>query len=220
VFLSLADEPGFWRDLGSPLIEARVAAMAPAGEREADEDFLDAITAAFGKVIDAKSPFTAGHSERVAELTQALGGHFDMLPARLRELRRAAALHDVGKLGVSSAILEKPGALGDEEWKTMREHASHTRAILARIGPLAELADVAAAHHERLDGGGYPLGLREQTISRQTRIITLCDFYDALTADRPYRAAMPHEKAMAIIESEVGKAVDGACFAALREVLR
>jgi HD-GYP domain-containing protein (c-di-GMP phosphodiesterase class II) len=220
VFLSLADEPGFWRDLGSPLIEARVAAMAPAEKREADEDFLDAITAAFGKVIDAKSPFTAGHSERVAELTQALGGHFDMLPARLRELRRAAALHDVGKLGVSSAILEKPGALGDEEWKTMREHASHTRAILARIGPLAELADVAAAHHERLDGGGYPLGLREQTISRQTRIITLCDFYDALTADRPYRAAMPHEKAMAIIESEVGKAVDGACFAALREVLR
>jgi HD-GYP domain-containing protein (c-di-GMP phosphodiesterase class II) len=185
----------------------------------ADEDFLDAVTAAFGKVIDAKSPFTAGHSERVAQYTQALGERFDMLPARLRQLRRAAALHDVGKLGVSSAILEKPGKLDDVEWVQMRSHAQHTRDILARIGPLAELAPLAAAHHERLDGAGYPLGLADREIVRETRIITLCDFYDALTADRPYRGAMPREKALAIIGSEVGKAVDGDCFDALTQLL-
>jgi HD-GYP domain-containing protein (c-di-GMP phosphodiesterase class II) len=218
-FLALGDDAEFWHELASPALEAMVTALAPLEERVVDDAFLDAVTAAFGKVIDAKSPFTAGHSGRVAELAQGMGAHFGMLPARLKQLRRAAALHDVGKLGVSSAILEKPGKLDDAEWVQMREHAAHTRAILARIGPLAEMAELAAAHHERLDGTGYPLGLDERTLSRETRIITLCDFYDALTADRPYRKAMPREQALAVIESEVGKAVDGACFAALREIV-
>jgi HD-GYP domain-containing protein (c-di-GMP phosphodiesterase class II) len=217
VFVTLGDD--FWHELTSPALEARIVAMAPVEERAVDDIFLDAITAAFGKVIDAKSPFTAGHSSRVANLAHGLGAHFDMLPARLMQLRRAAALHDVGKLGVSSAILEKPGRLDDAEWVQMREHASHTRAILGRIGPLAELAELAAAHHERLDGAGYPLGLDERTLSRETRIITLADFYDALTADRPYRKAMPQTQALAVIEGEVGKAVDGACFEALRELV-
>ncbi len=217
VFVTLGDD--FWHELTSPALEAQVVALAPRDERAVDDDFLDAVTAAFGKVIDAKSPFTAGHSDRVANLAHDLGARFDMLPARLKPLRRAAALHDVGKLGISSAILEKPGRLDDAEWVQMREHASHTRAILGRIGPFAELAEVAAAHHERLDGAGYPLGLDERTLSRETRIITLCDFYDALTADRPYRKAMPQAQALAVIEGEVGKAIDGACFAALRELL-
>lgn len=217
VFVTLGDE--FWRELTSPALEATITALAPNDERAVDDVFLDAITDAFGKVIDAKSPFTAGHSSRVANLAQGLASHFDMLPARLKQLRRAAALHDVGKLGVSSAILEKPGRLNDAEWVQMREHASHTRAILSRIGPLAELAELAAAHHERLDGAGYPLGLDERTLSRETRIITLADFYDALTADRPYRKAMPQAQALAVIEGEVGKAVDGACFEALRELV-
>ena len=219
VFVELAEEPDFWADLASPLLDARVAALAPLDVRAADEDFLDAITAAFGQVIDAKSPFTAGHSERVADFTEGLALSFDMLPARVRQLRRAAALHDVGKLGVSSAILEKPGKLDDVEWQAMRSHAAHTAAILSRIGPLADLAPIAAAHHERLDGTGYPLGLDARAIARETRIITMCDFYDALTADRPYRGAMPREKALAIMEGEVGKAIDGECFAALRELV-
>jgi HD-GYP domain-containing protein (c-di-GMP phosphodiesterase class II) len=217
VFVTLSDD--FWCELTSPAIEAKVIALAPPEERAVDDAFLDAVTAAFGKVIDAKSPFTAGHSSRVADLAHGLGAHFGMLPARLKQLRRAAALHDVGKLGVSSAILEKPGRLDDAEWVQMREHASHTRAILGRIGPLTELAELAAAHHERLDGAGYPLGLDERTLSRETRIITLCDFYDALTADRPYRRAMSQAQALAVIADEVGKAVDGDCFAGLRELL-
>ena len=218
-FLALGEDEAFWRALASPTLEAKVTALAPLEERAVDDAFLDAVTAAFGKVIDAKSPFTAGHSGRVAGLAQSLGERFGMLPARVRQLRRAAALHDVGKLGVSSAILEKPGKLDDAEWIAMREHASHTRAILSRIGPLAELAELAAAHHERLDGTGYPLGLDGRTLSRETRIITLADFYDALVADRPYRKAMPQAEALTVIESEVGKAVDGDCFAALRELV-
>ncbi len=102
----------------------------------------------------------------------------------------------------------------------MRTHASHTQEILGRVGVLADLAPVAAAHHERLDGKGYPLGLEEYQITRETRIITVCDFYDALTADRPYRGAMPVEDALAIIEEQVGRAIDGDCFEALRNVVR
>src|SRR5690606_33689039 len=121
-------------------------------------------------------------------------------------------LHDIGKLGVPNAILDKPGKLDDSEWVEMRGHAAHTSEVLSRIGVFADMAALAGAHHERLDGTGYPLGLVDMEISRETRIITACDFYDALTADRPYRAAMDRTKALAIMESEVGKAIDGDCF--------
>ncbi len=214
---SAAAEPNFWDMLTSPVLEARVVRMAPAEEGEAvDDDYLDAIAAAFGQVVDAKSPFTAGHSARVAELTGRIGGKLGVEQARTRWLQRAAFLHDVGKLGVSSSILEKPAQLDDAEWVTMRDHASHTRAILSRIGALADFADIAAAHHERIDGKGYPLGLAEHQISRETRIITICDYYDALTADRPYRKALPIEEALRIIGGEVGSAIDQDCFHALK----
>jgi HD-GYP domain-containing protein (c-di-GMP phosphodiesterase class II) len=190
--------------------------MAPEEAEEVDDDYLDAIVRAFGKVIDAKSPYTAGHSGRVAGYAERLGERLGVLPTRLRRLRHAATLHDIGKLGVSSAILEKPGPLDAEEWAAMRAHASHTQAILGRIGALADLAPIAAAHHERLDGKGYPLGLDAQVIARETRIITLCDVYDALTSDRPYRSAMPADQALAVMQGEVGSALDPEGFEALK----
>lgn len=134
-----------------------------------------------------------------------------------RQLRRAAILHDVGKLSVSSVILEKPGKLDPEEWKVMQDHASQTTEILSRIGPMRTMAMVSGSHHERLDGKGYPLGLDSMVLSPETRIITVCDFFDALTADRPYRAAMPVERALEIMADECGKAIDPGCFELLRE---
>ena len=215
-FDHVACSDAFWAALGSPSIDALVAAQAPAnGAIPVDEDFLDAIAAAFGQVVDAKSPFTAGHSTRVAELAQRMAQVLDVPRARHRWLHRAALLHDIGKLGVSNAILDKPGRLDEAEWVTMRDHAAHTQAILGRIGALRDLAPVAAAHHERLDGAGYPLGLKDYEIGRDTRIITVCDFYDALTADRPYRGAMSPAEAIAIMRAEVGKAIDQSCFEAL-----
>lgn len=218
VFDRVASAPGFWEELSSPLIDARVARLAPLDqEREVDEDLLDSIARAFGQVIDAKSPYTAGHSARVGELSDAMARVLDVPAGRRRWLRRGALLHDIGKLGVSSAILDKPAGLDAREWDDMRGHAAHTRAILGRVGALADLAPIAAAHHERLDGTGYPLGLKDAQIARETRIITVCDFYDALTADRPYRAAMPREEALAIMAREVGRAIDGDCFEALKQ---
>ena len=219
VFALVAADPQFWAGLASPMIDTRLLALAPADQAVAvDDDYLDAIAAAFGQVIDAKSPYTAGHSTRVAKLAAQIGQAMGMLPARQRWLYRAALLHDVGKLSVSNAILDKPGSLDEREWEAMRGHAGHTQAILGRIAALADIAPIAAAHHERLDGKGYPLQLDDARITRETRIITLCDFYDALTSDRPYRAAMSHDEALAIMTAEEGKAIDRDCLAALRSI--
>ena len=219
-FARIVREPDFWCGLESPVVDAVVAGFAPEDEAIAvDDDLLDDVAAAFGAVVDAKSPYTGGHSGRVANYAGSMARVLGLDEGRQRWLHRAALLHDIGKLGVSSRVLEKPGRLEDGEWIEMREHAGHTQAILARVGCFADMAGVAAAHHERLDGTGYPLGLRDHEIRQETRIITLCDFYDALTADRPYRAAMPQETALQIIEGEIGKAVDGRAFEALRQTL-
>lgn len=220
LFLRVAADDRFWNALESPRLEAQVRTLEPPESRIAvDDDYLDDIAAAFGAVIDAKSPFTGGHSERVGAYAADLGRSLGLDPAHVRELRRAAMLHDVGKLAVSSRILEKPGKLDAGEWDEMRGHAAQTTSILARIAPLRRMAEIAGAHHERLDGKGYPLGLDQQKIAREARIITVCDFYDALTADRPYRAAMPTERALAIMDDEVGRAIDGDCFEALRVIV-
>jgi putative nucleotidyltransferase with HDIG domain len=219
-FEHVAGDRSFWLMLQSPTIEAHLATFAPHERaRPVDEDYLDDIAAAFGHVIDAKSPYTAGHSQRVGDLAWKMASITAVTPKRRRPVRRAALLHDIGKLGVSNTILDKPAALDEREWCSMRDHASHTREILGRIGVMADMADIAAAHHERLDGAGYPLGLADTQIKRETRIITVCDFFDALTADRPYRAAMPVETALAVIEREIGKAIDGDCFDALRQLV-
>ena len=216
-FLAVSASPTFWQVLSSPTIEGRVVRLAPhCSDRPLDGAYLDSIADAFGQVIDAKSPFTAGHSKRVGDLSARMATAFDMTADEVRWLRRAAVLHDVGKLGVSSAILEKPGGLDDREWAEMRDHATHTRAILGRIGAFSDLADVAAAHHERLDGGGYPLGLPGAAISRHTRIITTCDFYDALVSDRPYRGALPVDEALRIMSDASGTAIDPECLAVLK----
>lgn len=219
-FLKLSAAPEFWLGLAGDDIEQRVLALEPAsGLVMVDEDYLDAIVAAFGQVIDAKSPYTSGHSDRVGQYCDLVAAELGYDEAARRALRRAAMLHDVGKLGVSSTILEKPGKLEADEWHVMQSHATHTLRILQRVGVLSGMASIAAAHHERLDGKGYPHNLDATMISMDTRIITVCDFFDALTADRPYRAAMPVEKALDIIGSEVDVAIDPRCFAALKAVV-
>lgn len=215
-----AADDGFWSGLASPTLSDALMMMEPVQTRlTLDDDWLDDIAAGFGRVIDAKSPYTSGHSTRVAAYADALGEVLGVAPERRRWLRRAALLHDVGKLGVSSTILEKPSRLESAEWSAMQGHAEKTREILSRIGAFDELARVSSAHHEKLDGTGYPLGLRDFQISLETRIITACDFFDALTADRPYRAALPTAKALDIMRGEVGQAVDPQVFEALERLV-
>lgn len=220
IFADLAADRAFWAALAAPGIDERLFALEP--ERAVltvDEDYLDDIATAFGRVIDAKSPYTGGHSERVALFTDRLGEKLGIAAPERRRLVRCAMLHDIGKLGVSNRILDKPGKLDSDEWTLMQGHAAATTAILSRIGAMGDMALIAGAHHERLDGKGYPLGMDERSIALETRIISVADFFDALTADRPYRAAMPTEKALAIMAAEVGSAIDPDCFAALQELV-
>lgn len=219
-FLGSAGQPSFWEDAASPALAARLSELLPTPDVAwLDEDYLDDIAEAFGGVVDAKSPYTGGHSARVADYADRIAERLDYEPAKRRWLRRGALLHDIGKLGVSNALLDKPGKLDEAEWKLMRGHAAHTQAILSRISAFHDLAPIAAAHHERLDGQGYPRGIGAEDISFETRIITVSDFYDALTADRPYRAAMPAEQALAVIGEAVGAAVDARCFEALKDMV-
>lgn len=220
MFQRVAADPQFWATLAAPDLEQWVVALEPQKRSLlVDDDYLDDIAAGFAKVIDAKSPYTSGHSDRVALFADMIAEQFGFSADRRRWLKRAALLHDIGKLGVSNQILDKPGRLDEAEWRAMREHTALGEQILSRISAFAELAQVAGAHHERLDGKGYPRQLRGAEIRLETRMVTTADIFDALTADRPYRAAMPVSKAFAIMEADVGTAIDADCFAALKRAM-
>jgi HD-GYP domain-containing protein (c-di-GMP phosphodiesterase class II) len=136
-----------------------------------------------------------------------------------RRLQRAALLHDIGKLGVSNQVLDKPGKLDDVEWVEMQRHSILGEEILSRIAAFADLARVAGAHHEKLDGSGYPRKLTGDAIDLETRIVACADVFDALTAERPYRAAMPVAKAFEIMRTEFVTKLDPDCFAALERAI-
>lgn len=219
-FDRVAAEPRFWATLRSPDLERALFALEPAQRLvPVDDDYLDDIATAFAQVVDAKSPFTNGHSERVALFTDMIARGMGFGIHRRRWLKRAALLHDIGKLGVSNQILDKAGPLDAAEWVAVQRHPALSETILARIEPFHELARIVGAHHERLDGKGYPNGLQGDQIRLETRIISTADVFDALTAHRPYRAALPVAKALAIMAEDVGGAFDPACFAALRNAV-
>lgn len=219
-FERIAQSGSFWATLASSDIDQAVFALEPGRfEVPLDEDYLDDIAAAFGQVVDSKSPYTSGHSARVALYTDLIAEILDISPERRRWLKRGALLHDVGKLGVSNAVLDKAGKLDADEWKAVQHHAALTESILSRIDAFSELARVAAAHHERLDGGGYPRGLKAADITLETRIITTADIFDAITAERPYRGAVPIPQTLEMMAKTVGTALDPICFDALKQAM-
>lgn len=217
-FEQVAQSDAFWATLASETIDGAVAALQPAGagrQHVLDDDYLDDIASAFGQVVDAKSPYTSGHSARVALYTDMIGEALGLSMERRRWLKRGALLHDVGKLGVSNSVLDKAGALDRAEWDAVKLHAEFTETILGRIDAFRELAAIAGAHHERLDGSGYPRGLAAEEIRIETRIITTADIFDAITASRPYRGAIPIPQALEMMRKTVGTALDPACYDAL-----
>ena len=218
-FFRVAEDEVLWWQLDEG---AEALAIAEVDEDEAlavDEDYLDEVAEAFADVIDAKTPFTGGHSDRVADYADLIAEKLGFDASRRRSLRRAALLHDIGKLGVSNRILDKPGRLDETEWEAMRRHPADSEAILSRISAFGDAARIGGAHHERLDGKGYPKGVSADAIDLATRIVTVADVFDALTADRPYRKAMTAEKALEIITADLDVAFDRSCVEALRRGL-
>jgi putative nucleotidyltransferase with HDIG domain len=203
--LAVRDDRAFWGPLEDGRTVPPVAAWEPADRvLTAGDDRLDRVADAFAQVIDAKSPFTARHSAEVARWAVEIGAVLEMSGDDMRDLRRAGLLHDIGKLAVSSRILDKPGRLEPDEMAAIRAHPRYTQQILERVACLRGIVETAASHHEKLDGTGYHRGLTAVSLSRPARILAVADIYEALTADRPYREAMPREKALSIVREQRG----------------
>lgn len=182
----------------------------------ADEATLENICLAFADVIDAKTPFTYRHSNGVADAAVAIAQTLCLGPADVTLLRRAALLHDIGKLSVPNTILEKPGKLDDDEWAVVKKHPYYSAEILKRIPGFRDISEIAAAHHEKLDGSGYFRRLQAEQMSLPTRILVISDIFDALGAKRPYRDALPLEKVFQIMDKEAPLALDATCLEALK----
>lgn len=214
----LHSDGSLWQDvdLSTPDEETRAAALelAPADiVRQAGD--IDLICEAFADVVDAKSSFTFRHSLVVTEVAQKISSRLGLGPDRAALVRRAALLHDVGKLRVPNSILDKPGKLTLPEWRIVEEHPRLTREILSRVRSFGELAVIAGAHHERLDGSGYPDRLSAAQLPIEARIIAVADVFAALVEDRPYRPGLPYEKALDLIRGDAPKRLDPDCAAAL-----
>ncbi len=141
--------------------------------------------------IDAKDPYTRGHSERVARFSIAIGKQLDLPKRELQNLRVSALLHDVGKIGIDDRILRKPGALTDDEFAVMKTHPQKGSVIMGGMSQLIDIIPGMKYHHEKWAGGGYPEGLQGEQIPMQARIVAVADTFDAMTTNRPYQRAMP-----------------------------
>ncbi|MDB5386402.1 MAG: hypothetical protein JWM11_2048 [Planctomycetaceae bacterium] len=215
--LGFQHEAEFWNRLNGPDLVADISRWEPEDAMLlADDDCLDRISEAFARVVDAKSPWTFLHSSRVAEIAVGISSQFGCSLGFQQDMRRVGLLHDIGKLGVSNLILDKPGKPTEEEYAQIRKHAEYSQLILSQVQSFQQLAEVAGGHHERLDGHGYHRSLAGNEIPFATRILTVADIYEAMTAKRPYREAMEWEQVLQILSKDAGKGVDPECLEALR----
>lgn len=206
----------------TPEAETRKAALdlAPHSVDELPAAGIDLICEAFADVVDAKSSFTYRHSLGVTDAASRIAEALGLTEQRRSLVHRAALLHDIGKLRVPNSILDKPGKLDSEEWRVIQEHPRLTQDILSRVVSFDELAVIAGAHHEKLDGSGYPYRLNADQLVLESRIIAVADVYGALTEDRPYRPGMAVEQALEIIARDVPHKLDADCYEALASSVR
>lgn len=213
---SLAARGALWEGLESSSLLADVWALEPVETSLfLTEAWVDEICGAFAEVVDAKSPFTFRHSNGVAEAAVRIAETLGMTSDEVTLLRRAGLLHDIGKLSVPNSILEKPGKLDAEEWAVVKQHPYYSWQILRKVPRFGRLSEVAACHHERLDGRGYFRSYDETKLDLPSRVLAVADVYDALAARRPYREALPLETVLGIMRKDAGQALDGACVEAL-----
>jgi HD-GYP domain-containing protein (c-di-GMP phosphodiesterase class II) len=178
--------------------------------------WFDAVLALGLKVKDRQ---TRGHNLRVARLCVHIGRQMSMSAPELRVLARAGLMHDIGKLGIPSEVLEKHSPLDESEWILMRMHPELGLTLLDRAGQSTREMLAVLYHHERLDGSGYPYGLKAESIPIEARIVAVADTYDALTSDRPYRQACSQTEARRVLIAEAGSRLDSRAVSALFQSL-
>lgn len=178
---------------------------------DAQEALTIGIIRAIINAIDAKDPYTCGHSDRVAQFAKSIAERIGIKPSECERIYMAGLLHDVGKIGIPDAILQKPGKLTTEEFDVVKKHPEIGHAILKHLKQLDYVLPGVLHHHEAMDGSGYPYGLVGENIPLAGRILAVADAYDAMTSNRPYRNGMPSEKAESILRDGAGKTWD-ACM--------
>jgi HD-GYP domain-containing protein (c-di-GMP phosphodiesterase class II) len=213
---SFRDDRRFWDSLSAPDVSA---VEPPDRVLTADESRLDLIAEGFAAVIDAKSPWTHEHCDHVCAIATGMATLLGFDEAAVRELRRASLLHDIGKLSISNRILDKPGPLTEAERTKFEEHPLLTEQILGRVPSFGGLAALASAHHERLDGHGYPRGLAGDELTMPMRVLAVADVYEALISERPYRPAFTTDVALDLMRADVPSRLDPDAFAALNKLL-
>ncbi len=197
---------GLLDELDAPDLVGRTMALEPGGHiRTSDDADIDRIASAFADIVDAKSPFTGSHSKRVADLAEGLAARLGLPASEVVDVRRAGLLHDLGKLGVPNLVLDKPGRLDATELEVIRRHPELTLRILAPVPTFTGVAELAACHHERLDGTGYFRGLTAPELALGARVVAVADVFEAMTADRPYRPAMSTAQAFEIMRASAGE---------------
>jgi putative nucleotidyltransferase with HDIG domain len=197
------------------ITRAAVLDLDPRQRQRLDGRQIDRICEAFADIVDSKSHFTFRHSMGVAEMAYGIAKNLGLPAERVQLVRRAALLHDIGKLSVANTILDKKTRLTDAEWKVVEKHPGLTRQILEQIGPFREIAIVAGEHHEKLDGSGYPNRLLSADISIESRIVAVADVYSALSEDRPYRGGLSYPEILPIMRALAPRKLDGDCVDAL-----
>ncbi|OGS22966.1 MAG: hypothetical protein A2252_07775 [Elusimicrobia bacterium RIFOXYA2_FULL_39_19] len=209
----LNKKSGYFREHDESLLNALASNAGVAIENarlyEAQENLFKGFIKTIAAVIDARDPVTRGHSQRVSRYAVALGKELGFSENQLKLLECAAILHDVGKISIPDAVLQKPGEFTKEEYEIVKKHTLYTKEILLNIyssSDFSEIPAMASSHHEKLDGSGYPLGLKSEAIPLESKILAVVDVFDALVSyDRPYKPAMPPEKAIEILKSDTLK---------------
>jgi putative two-component system response regulator len=187
-------------------LRTRVRSLVKLKHFTDDLETAESVILSLGITVEARDGCTSGHCERMAEYAAAFGTHLALLPEEIAALYRGGYLHDVGKIGVPDAVLLKPGRLTSDEFAIMKRHTVVGEAVCGSLRSLRLVKSIVRSHHERLDGSGYPDGLRGDTIPLLAQIIGIVDVYDALTTDRPYRKRMPVDAALNELrrEAEIG----------------
>jgi HD-GYP domain-containing protein (c-di-GMP phosphodiesterase class II) len=203
--LSSISSPAFWASLEAADLNATVAAAEPEERAiEATGERLDQIATAFAWVIDAKSSFTFEHSDRVSSLAVGAAERLGFTDTAITRLKRAALLHDIGKLAVPNAILDKPGTLTAAEWHVVKQHPAHTLHVLQQVPVFRDLAEDAANHHERVDGKGYFRGLTGEQMTPAAKVLAVADVADALMSARPYRGPLQADQVVQMLKDGRG----------------
>jgi len=200
-FLKVTGDDEFWENLKNNLISIALEKEIPKYSLELSFEEIHSITNVLSKIIDSKSSYTQRHSQNLSEKAAIMSDFYNLEKEEKMKLIIAADLHDIGKLAVPNDVLDKPDKLSDEEFKIIMKHPEYTRLALQEIKGFEDITEWASNHHEKLNGKGYPIGMIDEELDFNSRLMTCLDIYQALTEERPYRDGLFHEKAMKILNN-------------------